>query len=164
MRALTSDQIRASFVNCTKGEAKRMTIPRDLDQVPWDDLDFFGWRDPSAPAVGSLVLLRGDDPVGITRRTGSERSASKKQSMCSLCITFHNSGDVALMVARRAGTRGREGNTIGAYMCADLACSLYARGLKKPVRVQPQETLSVEERVARLRLNLDAFVDRVLKG
>lgn len=43
-----------------------------------------------------------------------------------------------------------------------MACSLYARGLKRPDRVQPVETLSVEARVDRLRVNLDTFVRRVV--
>lgn len=164
MQPLTSDEIRAAFVNCTKGEVKRMMVPRDLGDVRWDDLDFFGWRDPGAPTVGGMALWHHGEPVAIALRTATERSTARRQSMCSLCITFHNSGDVQLMAARRAGTRGREGNTVGASMCADLACSLYARKLKRPVRVQPQETLDLEGRVERLRLNLDQFVTRVLEA
>ena len=30
MRPLTEHDIRASFVNCTKGEVKRLSVPRDL--------------------------------------------------------------------------------------------------------------------------------------
>ena len=45
MRALTEQAIRDSFVNCSRGEAKRLATPRDLDERPWDDLDFLGWRD-----------------------------------------------------------------------------------------------------------------------
>ena len=141
-----------------------MFIPKDLGDVPWPDLDFFGWRDAGAPSVGNLVTFHGGEPVAIALRTGSEPTKSKRQSMCSLCITFHSAGDVALMVARWAGVRGREGNTVGAYMCADLACSLYARKLKRPKRVQPQETLLIEDRIERLRMNLDQFVARVIDG
>ncbi|TGN78537.1 FBP domain-containing protein, partial [Streptomyces griseoluteus] len=49
MRPLTEQDIRASFVNCSKGDAKRLAVPRDLAERPWDDLDFLGWRDPGAP-------------------------------------------------------------------------------------------------------------------
>ena len=35
------------------------------------------------------------------------------------------------MVARRSGPRGRNLDTVGTYMCADLACSLYLRGLRR---------------------------------
>ena len=36
------------------------------------------------------------------------------------------------MVAQRTGKAGQQGNTVGTYVCSDLACSLYMRG-KKPV-------------------------------
>lgn len=162
MEPLTSDQIRAAFVNCTKGEAKRLTIPA-LDDVPWADLDFLGWRDPQSGLVGGMALWRGDEPVSIMLRA-TQRAASNKQGMCSLCHTFHSSSDIAFMGAKRAGSRGREGNTVAAAMCADLACSLYARKLRQPRRVQPQETVSLDARVERTRTNLDRFVARVVDG
>ncbi|MEL4506033.1 FBP domain-containing protein [Luteococcus sp. H138] len=163
MLALTPDQIRSGFVNCTKGEAKRHMVPGTLDAVDWENLDFFGWRDPGSELIGGMALWRGDDVISIALRA-TQRPLSAKQSMCSLCYTFHSSGDVVLMGAKRAGARGRDGNTVGASMCADLACSLYARKLKQPRRVQPQETLDVDARIARLRLNLDKFVARVVDG
>ncbi|MFC6930320.1 FBP domain-containing protein [Actinomadura yumaensis] len=49
MRPITESDIRRSFANCSKGEAKRLTVPKDLDERPWGDLDFLGWRDPGAP-------------------------------------------------------------------------------------------------------------------
>ena len=51
MKALTERDIRGSFINCSKGEAKRLHVPRDLDGRPWDDLDFLGWGDPGASTV-----------------------------------------------------------------------------------------------------------------
>lgn len=81
--------------------------------------------------------------------------------MCSLCTTVHSASDVALMVAARPGAAGRQGNTVGAYLCADLSCSLYARGRRRPARVQPAETLDVDAKVARLQTNLETFVRRV---
>ncbi|NSC25276.1 hypothetical protein FM076_30640 [Streptomyces albus subsp. chlorinus] len=54
MEPLTDPEIRACFVNCSKGEARRMYVPRDLEERPWGDLDFFGWRDPGAPDRGHL--------------------------------------------------------------------------------------------------------------
>jgi hypothetical protein len=43
--------------------------------------------------------------------------------MCLLCQTTHSGGDVTLFTARRAGQAGRNGNTVGQYICADLRCS-----------------------------------------
>ena len=62
MKPLTEQDIRTSFINCSKGEAKRISLPRDLDRRPWDDLDFLGWRDPGAPDRSYLVTERADRP------------------------------------------------------------------------------------------------------
>lgn len=162
MEPLTSEQIRATFVNGTKGDAKRMNLP-SLTGVNWDSLDFFGWRDPQSPLQGGMALWRGSEPVSIMLRA-TPRPASNKQGMCSLCHTFHSASDVAFMGAQRAGARGREGNTVAAAMCADLSCSLYARKLKQPARVQPQETVDIDGRIARLQINLATFVAKVVDG
>jgi hypothetical protein len=42
-------------VNCSKGEANRASIPRDLSDQPWEDLDFLGWRDPQSPERAYLA-------------------------------------------------------------------------------------------------------------
>ena len=57
MKPLTEQEIRAAFVNCSKGEARRLHMPRDLDGQPRDDLDFLGWRDPQASAASLAAFL-----------------------------------------------------------------------------------------------------------
>ncbi|MFD7881085.1 FBP domain-containing protein [Streptomyces sp. SID2999] len=162
MRPLTEQDIRASFVNCSKGDAKRLAVPRDLDERPWDDLDFLGWRDPGAPDRSYLVLERGTGLVGIALRCPTVRRGFQHRSMCSVCLTTHRGGGVSLMTARKAGAAGREGNSVGVYMCADLACSLYVRGKKVPESGSRfEESLTTEEQIARAGGNLGAFVDRL---
>ncbi|WP_306436924.1 FBP domain-containing protein [Rhodococcus sp. 15-649-2-2] len=39
---LSGPNIRSSFINSTKGEATRLTLPAVLDSVPWNDIDFLG--------------------------------------------------------------------------------------------------------------------------
>ncbi|WP_184981950.1 FBP domain-containing protein [Sphaerisporangium rubeum] len=163
MRPVTDKDIRASFVNCSKGEAKRLDLPRDLADRPWDDLDFLGWRDPGAPDRAYLVAERDDTLVGIALRVTSGASRNfTNRSMCSLCLTTHTSGGVALMTARRTGEPGRQGNTVGQYLCTDLACSLYTRGKRKaPGAEIVEESLTVADKVARTRSHLFSFVDKV---
>lgn len=160
MRSLTADEIRASFINCSQGAAKRLPLPANFDTQPWDHLDALGWTDPSGSGTAYLVVTPGDQTIGFLLRQSKGRGV-RRQSMCSLCATVHSASDVALMVAPRPGAAGREGNTRGNYLCADLACSLYVRGLKKPARVQPHETLTVEQKVFRLQQNLDRMVERL---
>ncbi|GLW46625.1 hypothetical protein Stsp02_22870 [Streptomyces sp. NBRC 14336] len=162
MKALTESEIRSSFVNCSKGEAKRLSVPRDLDQLPWDDLDFLGWRDPGAPDRSYLVTERDGRLIGVTLRFPSQQRGFLHRSLCSLCLTTHRGGGVSLMTARKAGPAGREGNSVGLYMCTDLACSLYLRGKKIPDSgIRIEESLTLEEQIARTEGNLSAFLEKL---
>ncbi len=162
MRSLTEQDIRNSFINCSKGEAKRLAVPRDLGERPWDDLDFLGWRDPGAPDRSYLVTEREGRLVGVAMRFQAAQRGFLHRSMCSLCLTTHPRGGVSLMTARKAGAAGREGNSVGAYMCTDLACSLYVRGKKVPESGSRfDESLTLAEQIDRTTGRLAAFLDKV---
>ncbi|MEU0426386.1 FBP domain-containing protein [Streptomyces canus] len=161
MEPLTEQEIRAAFVNCTKGEAKRLSVPRDLAERPWEDLDYLGWRDPQAPDRAYLVAVLDGRPTALALRGSAAGSWQTRRSMCSLCLTTH-SGGVSLMVAPRAGKAGQQGNSVGAYMCDDLACSLYVRGKKDAgAGARLHETLTLDEKIRRTVTNLAAFVAKV---
>ncbi len=164
VKSLSEQEIRISFVNCSKGEAKRLTLPRNLSGRPWADLDFLGWRDPAAPDRCYLVTDLGERLVGVALRLAAQPRARLHRGMCSLCLTTHPGSGVALMTARRAGEAGRQNNSVGVYMCADLDCSLYVRGKKLPdLGGRLEETLTTEEQIARTRTNLQDFLDKVLR-
>ncbi|SER04787.1 FBP C-terminal treble-clef zinc-finger [Lentzea xinjiangensis] len=161
MKPLTEPQIRASFVNSTKGEAKRMHVPRDLGDLPWDDLDFLGWRDPAAPDRAYLVIDLGERLVGIALRRATQAGHARK-TMCAWCLTTHQGDGVSLMTARKAGKSGQQGNSVGAYVCADLACSLYLRGKKSAgPGSRFKEAISLDDQVARMVAGITAFLGRV---
>jgi len=163
MRPVTERDLRTSFVNCSKGEAKRLHLPKDFADLPWDDLDFLGWRDPGAPGRAYLVTERDDGLVGLSLRVApSAARGFTSRSMCSLCLTTRTGGGVTLMTARRTGEAGRQGNSVGQYMCGDLDCSLYVRDKKQSVAGGGlDESLTLDEKVARVLANLDAFLDKV---
>ena len=182
MRPITEGEIRACFINCSKGEAQRLNLPRDFAETAWvwDDLDFFGWRDPGAPERGYLVVERecesgdrdGDGVgngggvrrrlVGISLRAASGAGRGfTARSICTICKTTRTGGGVALLSARRAGESGRNGNTVGQYICSDLACPLYARGRKISAGTLLDETLDLDSRIERVRKGVDAFLARV---
>ncbi|MDG4823355.1 FBP domain-containing protein [Asanoa sp. WMMD1127] len=172
MEPLDEATIRGSFVNCSKGEASRIRLPVGFADgaVPWADLDFLGWTDPAAPLRALLVVPKPgpDGPTGVVLRRPEARRASalSRSSMCRVCLTDHAASGVALFVAPLAGPAGRNGNTVGEYLCADLACSLYLRGKRQPKLrlVRREETLSVEERIDRALANVTAFAERVTAG
>ena len=140
MEAITDQQIRGSFVNCSRGEASRINLPRDLDQIPWAFLDFLGWRDPGAPERAYLVTQRPQGLVGITLRgpTGARRSLLKT-TVCSICISSHPGSGVNLLVpggsARPAGTATRSACT-----CARIW----------PARSNPREEADRSRRAVRV--------------
>ncbi|UVS82526.1 FBP domain-containing protein [Actinokineospora sp. UTMC 2448] len=162
MGPLTEREIRASFVNCTKGEAKRLSLPADLAARPWDDLDFLGWRDPASPQRAYLVAESDDGPTGVALRLASSEAGQPRRNMCSLCLTTHPGDGVSLMTARKSGREGQLGNSVGIYICADLACSLYLRGKKDAgPGARLRESLTLAEKVERTTANLTAFLNRV---
>jgi hypothetical protein len=160
MIPVTEPTIRASFVNCTKGEAKRLAVPKDLAARPWVDLDFLGWRDPSAGERAYLVAEFGTGLVGLALRVAAQ-TGHVRRSMCSLCLTTHTGDGVSLMTARKAGRSGRQGNSVGAYICTDLACSLYLRG-KKDAGRRLDESITLAEKVERTTASLAAFLHNVV--
>jgi hypothetical protein len=162
MEPLTERDIRASFVNCTKGETKRLAVPTDLLERPWGDLDFLGWRDPQAPQRAYLVAESGGTLLGVAMRLASPAAGQPRRSMCSLCLTMHNPGGVSLMTAVKAGRSGQRGNSVGTYICADLACSLYLRGKKSAgPATRMQESLTEPEKIERTAGKVAAFLASV---
>lgn len=78
-----------------------------------------------------------------------------------MCLTAPTGG-ISLMVAPKAGKAGQQGNTVGTYMCSDLACSLYVRGKKDPgAGARLQESLTLEEKIQRTMANVAAFIATV---
>ncbi|MFE6159639.1 FBP domain-containing protein [Streptomyces sp. NPDC056486] len=162
MKELTDPQIRASFVNCTKGEASRLAVPRDLSELPWEDLDFLGWRDPGAPQRSYIVAEHEGRLVGFSLRLAPRTGNSYHRAMCSICLTTHPASGVTLMTARKARETGNSDDTVGEYICSNLACSLYVRGKK---RAQPggrlKESLTEEEKVERMKTKLADFLNKL---
>jgi hypothetical protein len=154
VRVLTEKQVRRSFVNCSRGEAEGLTLPRGFDALDWAELEVLGWRDPKAPLRGYLVLEVDDAPVGIAVRAADSRMSSRTAATCLLCQTTQPGDGVSLFTARRAGEAGRNGNTVGTYICADLACSHRVRTDIPPWLRERDPDEVVAERAVELRERL----------
>jgi hypothetical protein len=158
---LTEQQVRGSFVNCSRGEARGLALPQDFAQLDWAAMSLLGWRDPKAPLRGYLVLESGDDLVGIALRAAATRMSSRTTVMCLLCQTSQTGDAVSLFTARRVGEAGRNGNTVGTYICADLGCSERVRTEIPPWLRDRDPDEVAEERTAELRGRVEGFLTSV---
>jgi hypothetical protein len=161
VRPLTEQQVRRSFVNCSRGEAQGLGLPRGFAELNWADLDVLGWRDPKAPLRGYLVLDVTDGPVGVVVRAADSRMSSGTAVMCLLCQTGQAGDAVSLFTARRSGEAGRNGNTVGTYICADLRCSDRVRTEIPPWLQLRDPSEVVAERAAELRERAEGFLAAV---
>lgn len=162
MKPLTDAQIRASFVNATRGEIERMPLP-GLHEVMWDSREYLGWRDPGAPLRGYLVHWVDDRPIGIILRASEPSLRPGISAMCILCRTPQPSGQVTLFSAPKAGEAGRNGNSIGTYICDDLACSMIIRILPAAHPMQPDPAEVLEKRIVGLSERVASFTADVMK-
>jgi FBP C-terminal treble-clef zinc-finger len=161
VRALTEQQVRRSFVNCSRGEANSLTLPKGFDVLDWSELELLGWRDPKAPLRGYLVVEVDDAPLGIALRAADTRMSARTAAMCLLCQTARTGDGVSLFTAKRMGEAGRNGNTVGTYICADLACAQRVRTDIPPWLRERDPAEVVAERSVELREKVLGFVGSV---
>jgi treble-clef zinc-finger protein len=164
MQSLTKPQLLASFINVSKSERAAIVPPRELALIDWPNLEFLGWRDPKAPLRGYLVIGRDADAVGVALRAPETRMTGHKSAACMLCRTGRTGADIALFTARRSGSAGRNGDTIGTYICADFACSANVRVARASATLIPDPGLTVEQRIANLIGRVTGFLDEVARG
>ncbi|ASK66264.1 hypothetical protein CFK39_11040 [Brachybacterium avium] len=165
MIPLTDSLIRSSFVNATKGEAKRALLP-DLDAVDWERLDLLGWQDAKRPKL-HYVSLELDGEVATIQLRGAERPPVKKL-LCSWCEDIVDGNRAASFVAPLGGDAGRRGNTIGTAICADLRCSRNVRRAPSSYELRSEDPALLayhrEQKIAGLRERSTRFVRAVKAG
>jgi len=161
MKPLTDADIRESLVNADPADAQRMPLP-GLHEVLWAEREYLGWRDPGSPQRGYLAYWRDGRPVGVVLRA-SEVRLQTGSAICSLCNTPQPAGQVTMFTAQRAGRAGERGDSVGTYICSDLACSLLIRIAPPQYEMQPSPDEVVAKRASRLAERLDVFVGRVLE-
>ena len=157
MKPLTESDIRSSFVNATDEEIEQIPIP-GLHEMLWDEREYLGWRDHSAPLRGYIVSWIDEKPVGIVVRTSSSTRRGIA-GMCSLCHTPQPMTQVSLFAAPKAGRAGENGDTLGTYICDDLACSLIIR--MAPPHLNPPELLA--RKAEGLLQRVHGFTTNVMK-
>lgn len=158
MHALTDSEIRSSFVNASVRERKALTLPTNFDDLDWDRLDFLGWRDPKLPQVAYIVIPVDDRNVGIMLRLGGRKPRNRQ--LCSFCEDVQLPHEVVFYSARRAGSAGRNGNTVGTLLCGEFQCNANVRAMPSKIMAggHPEEVRA--QRMENLRARVTAFARR----
>lgn len=162
MHPLTEKQVRTSFVNCSRGDASRMTLP-ELGTLDWERLDYLGWIDRKAPLRSYVVVEVDGEPVGLALRA-PETTGKRRRAVCAWCEDVYSTDDVSLYVAPSAGAAGRNGNSLGTLVCTDFRCSRNVR--RKPTIIEAGEDPEglVLSRIEGLRERVARFAREVLAG
>ena len=164
MTPLTEREIRRCFVNATRGQAQRATLP-NLAELDWNRLDYLGWRDAKAPLAGYVIVQLDGAPTGILLRAPS-KGGRQRQAVCAWCEDVVEVDGVTLFVARRAGAAGRRGDSIGTLLCGDFRCSANVR--RRPMRTEASTDEArarlVTDRIAGLQQRAAAFVAEVSRS
>jgi hypothetical protein len=161
VHALTEQQVRRSFLNCSQGEAKGLALPKDFGALDWAELDLLGWRDPRAPLRGYLVVEAGDRPLGIAVRAADTRMSSRTTAMCLLCQTAQSGDAVSLFTARRTGEAGSQRQHGGHLHVRRPGLRAAGADGDPPWLLDRDPVEVVAERAAELRERVQGFVDAV---
>ncbi|HJA05049.1 MAG: FBP domain-containing protein [Candidatus Microbacterium stercoravium] len=159
MRTLDAAQIRAAFTNVSLRERKAVALP-DLDAVPWDAIDYLGWRDPKMPLVGYVVTLVDDEPVGFRMRQAEQTPRHRAQCVWCADVTLPN--DVVMFSTKRAGAAGRRGDTVGTYVCAQFECNRNARATPRTAYLGFDVEAARQARIIAFRENVQRFAREVI--
>ena len=163
MHPITRLDVQRALVNVTKSERAAVTVPSDFADTAWGALDFYGWRDLKFPHRGYLVRADVGSIVAVGVTTPSGGLTGGRKAMCAICRAVDNSTAIALFAARRAGAPGRNGNTVGTYICSGLDCSAQLRyPAHKASRTMLDQAKDDDVVAAEMLARLDAFIDAVV--
>lgn len=164
VRALTEAEIRAAFVNASRGEAKRASVP-DLAGVAWEQLDYLGWHDEKRPQLAYVSMEVEGTLVTVMLR--SSDAPSRRRILCAWCQDVLKGDKATFYAAPRAGASGRRGNTIGTAICPQFQCSANVRRTPSIVELSstdPEEhQYWIDLRVHELRRRASRFLQSVMR-
>jgi hypothetical protein len=161
MQKLTSQDIRSCFINASRSEVAKLSLPKNFESLPWDEMDLLGWRDDRMPLRGYLILPRPSGLAGIILRAPDGGPRKNRSVLCELCRAVFSKADVTLWVAKRAGKSGRDGNTVGTLICADFVCCANVRVEPPANEINPDPAEVVKRQIKGMVSRAEQFLDRV---
>ena len=88
VQALTERQVRRAFVNCSRGEADGLALPRDFAALDWAELDLLGWRDLHLRRPRLLVPGAHRHPAWLRERDPAEVVAERAEELRGRALAF----------------------------------------------------------------------------
>jgi hypothetical protein len=158
----TPKTITASFVNASRKEVSDITLPEGFDTIDWNELDYFGWRDPKMSRRAYIVVPIDGEPVGIVLKQSD--ASPRRRAQCTWCQDVKLPNDVVFYSARRVGAAGRNGNTIGTLICDEFQCSKNVRKPLPPAYLGFDVDAARQQRIETLRTRSAGFVADVQRG
>ncbi|MDR6867181.1 hypothetical protein J2Y69_001782 [Microbacterium resistens] len=156
MLPVTEREIRASFINASRKEVSSLTLPPSFAEIDFDRLDFLGWTDPKMPRRAYVVSSGEAGVVSVLLQRAEQRVLARAQ--CSWCDDVTLRHDVQFFAARKAGTAGRNGGTIGTLICSGFECSATVRRLP-PLAYEGYDRETARElRILRLQEHVQGFI------
>jgi len=159
MLPVSENDIRASFVNATRKELGDLALPAGFTELNWDRLDYLGWRDPKYAKRAWIVAPVADALIGVVLRQAD--ADPRRRAQCSWCEDVTLPNDVVLYAARRAGSAGRKGDSLGTLVCMNFECSSNVRKLPPVAYLGFDVEAARLERIEVLRTRVAAFAAAV---
>jgi len=156
---------RRQFADMLVETRIRPAIIRDLRFVPeelhdWDDRDFLAVTNRSR-SEGVLVAPFERTYVVAFRlqKRNANNSGRVEAIICDICATWQRGSNSAIISFIRG-----DKSSVSFLCCADLACSLHVRDKTAAAvlsRMQLRENTTVEKRIKRLHVRLEAILHRL---
>ena len=156
MRLRTTDEIRDRM----RAARLRADALPELSELPWPEVDYLLW-DGRRKTVAYLATEVDGELHVIALRKPDRNDGGIHAELCSLCLTLQPPRAVATWTHPMRDASGRY-RSMGIRACRQLECGEYVTGRRTLPLVTLGERLSVDERRARLRRNLELFVRRAL--
>ncbi|PRB18285.1 FBP domain-containing protein [Microbacterium sp. MYb62] len=161
MHGRTLSELRAALLNVSEATRRTVRMPKTM-RSDGTDLDYLGWRDPSARQRGYVFIERSGVLEGVMLVHSRLPVSPARAVMCTLCRMPRRFGQVILFTGS-SGTSDRSLSSRGSYLCADLDCNIRMNVLTPGSAWEASPEEYVAGRRAGLRERAQAFVAEVLR-
>ncbi|MBN8206862.1 FBP domain-containing protein [Microbacterium esteraromaticum] len=162
MQKRSLGELRRALQNVSEATRRTVRMPKSWE-AGWQNLDYLGWRDPSARQRGYLFVEREGQLQGIMLERARLASAPARAVMCTLCRMPRRFEQVILFTGRSAAS-DQSRSSRGSYLCAELDCNSRVNRLLPSSMLEGSAEEFVAGRRQGLRERAHSFVAEVLRG